>query len=220
MRDEEDRVVLGARDVEEEPLHPPAGHRVERPERLVHQDDARLVDERPRDGDALLHAAREVLREALGEVEEADLLQHLARPLAALLRRDPLELQAVLDVLLDREPAERRVGLEDHAAVAARLADRLPVEEDLPLRRREEAGDGLQDRRLAAPRGAEEDDDLAHPGLVDDVEGDVADGLGLLAVAPDVRDREVLDGEARAAPARRALTRRLPPAEEDPRERS
>ena len=129
VRDEEDRVVLDPRDVEEEPLHPPPRHRVERAERLVHQDDARLVHERPGDRDALLHPAREVFREALREVEEADLLQHLAGAVAAFFRVDAPELQAVLDVLLDRQPAERRVGLEDHAAVLRGAADRLAVED-------------------------------------------------------------------------------------------
>ena len=90
-------------------------------------------------------------------------------------------LQAVLDVLPHGQPAERGVGLEDHAAVAADAVDRLAVDEDLALGRRQQAGDGLEDRRLAAARGAEEDDDLADARLVGDVEGDVAHRLDVVA---------------------------------------
>ena len=46
-------------------VHPLAGHLVERPERLVHEQDRRLEGERPGDRDALLHAARELVRVVL-----------------------------------------------------------------------------------------------------------------------------------------------------------
>ena len=75
MGDEEDGVVLGARHVEQERLHAPARLRVERAERLVHEHEPRAIDERARDRDALLHAAGELLRIAVGELGEPDGLQ-------------------------------------------------------------------------------------------------------------------------------------------------
>ena len=54
--------------------------RVERRERLVEQQHARLDRERPRERDALLHAARELVRIALAGVGEPDELEQLARP--------------------------------------------------------------------------------------------------------------------------------------------
>ncbi|MCA1556616.1 MAG: hypothetical protein LC747_08000 [Acidobacteria bacterium] len=57
MRHEQDGVVLGTRNVEQQALHAPACLRIERAEWLIHQDHARVVDERARDRHALLHAA-------------------------------------------------------------------------------------------------------------------------------------------------------------------
>ena len=45
-------------------LHPAARQRVERRERLVHQQDLRLHRHRARDRDALLHAARQRVRDS------------------------------------------------------------------------------------------------------------------------------------------------------------
>jgi hypothetical protein len=189
--DEEVGVVLGPRDVQEQALHPPAGLRIEGPEGLVHEDDLGPVDEGASDRHPLLHAAREVFGVAVGELREPHRLEVLVRTLPALRLRHPLEAETVLQVLAHREPAEGGIGLEDHAAVAADARDRLAVEEDLARGGGQEAGDGFQDRRLAAARGAEEDDDLAHPGLVHDVEGDVAHRLGTPPGAVDVGDRDV-----------------------------
>ncbi len=197
MGNEEVGVVLGPRDVQEQALHPPAGLRVEGAEGLVHEDDLGPVDEGTGDRHPLLHAAREVLGVAVGELRQTHRLEVLVRALPALRRGHPLEPQAVLQVVADGEPAEGGVGLEDHAAVAADVRHRLAVEEDLARGGRQEAGDGLQDRRLAAARGAEEDDDLAHPGFVQDVEGDVPHRLGAPPGVIDVGDRDVRQPELR-----------------------
>ncbi len=158
-------MVLSSRlgDVEQQPLHSPARLRVEGAEGLVHEHQLGLVDEGARDGDALLHAPREVLRVAVGEVGEPHRLRGTSATAARRSARGtPRRLQAVLHVLAHRQPAERGVGLEHHAPVApdadapARRSTRTS-----PLRRRQEPGDGLEERRLAAARGAEEDDDLA-----------------------------------------------------------
>ena len=53
-------------------LHGLARLRVERAERLVEQQDFRIVGERARDRDALLHAARQFARKAMLEALQAD----------------------------------------------------------------------------------------------------------------------------------------------------
>ena len=51
--------------------------RVEVRQRLVHQHDRRVVDERARDRDALLLAARELMRQPLRERAEAEIGERL-----------------------------------------------------------------------------------------------------------------------------------------------
>ena len=58
--------------------HLVARDRVERAERLVHQQDARIVHERPADRGALAHAARELARQHAGEFVDLRHAQQLA----------------------------------------------------------------------------------------------------------------------------------------------
>ena len=67
-------------------LHPHAGEGVERAERFVEQEDFRMIDQRPRQGDALGHAAGEMVRVGVGkpfEADEAHELVHLMRAFPA-----------------------------------------------------------------------------------------------------------------------------------------
>ncbi len=64
-------------------------------------------------------------------------------------------------VLLHREPGEERVALEHHAAIGAGTEHRLPVELHLAARRVVEPRQDADQRGLAAPRGADDADELA-----------------------------------------------------------
>src|SRR5688572_4870467 len=64
-----------------------AGKRVERPERLVEEQDLGLVNERAADRGALLHAARELPGVLLGEARETDGFEQRARLRRVLLLR-------------------------------------------------------------------------------------------------------------------------------------
>jgi hypothetical protein len=55
--DEQDRLVGLRHDPLQFALHDLAGHRVDRGEGFVHQEDPRLGDERTRQADALAHPA-------------------------------------------------------------------------------------------------------------------------------------------------------------------
>ena len=65
-----------------------AGRRVEVAGRLVGQQQRRLVDQRARDGDALLLAARQLIRMMLRAVGQADRVERLHRAARALRRLD------------------------------------------------------------------------------------------------------------------------------------
>ena len=61
MGDEQDGDRDGLPDFQDQLLQDGAGERVDRAERLVHQQHVGLADQRARDADALLHAAGELI---------------------------------------------------------------------------------------------------------------------------------------------------------------
>src|SRR5690606_26461205 len=134
---------------------------VERAERLIHQQNARLVGERASDGDALLHAARELRRVSVREVLEAHDLEPLHRGLLGFVARSALHARAEHHGLLHREPRKERVALEHHAAVCAGAEHWLAVELHLAARWVIEPGQDSDQRGLAATRGADDADELA-----------------------------------------------------------
>jgi hypothetical protein len=171
---------------------------VERGERLVEQEEAGGGGQRAGEGHALLLAAGEldgVFRALLGQADEGEQLGDAGGdlgPAAAAVD------EAVGDVVEDAEVGKERVGLEDDAEVALggrRVADVAAVDLDRALVLGVEAGDGAQERGLAAARGAEEADELA----AGDVEVDGAQGLEAaeaLAEAADAQEGGGLGGHA------------------------
>ena len=106
----------------------PAGaprQRVERGERLVHQQDIRLHRHAARDRDALLHAAGQRVRIGVDDAGEADLLDIGARPRLGFLARQPARhQQRKHHVFQHRLPRQQLVELlEHHHAVGAGLGD-------------------------------------------------------------------------------------------------
>ena len=135
-------------------MEPVARHGVERAERLVHQEHVGVLRERAGERDALAHAARELVRPALGEVAEVHHLEQLRGARPALGARHACELQRDLDVAAHGEPREQR-GFLEHQAGA------LGVHVDRARRRLVEAGDEIEQRALAAARRAEQAHELA-----------------------------------------------------------
>ena len=101
--------------------------RVERRERLVEQQHARVARERPRQRDPLPLAARQLARLRVREVRDAEALEQLADPLLA----------AEGDVPRDAQVREERVLLEDEpdASLVGRGGRRPGVEPDLVVER-------------------------------------------------------------------------------------
>ena len=109
MGDEDDRVSARVQLLEER--HDLAsGLRVQVSGRLVGEEDRRIVDERPRDRDALTLSAGELVRLVRHPVREAHGLQRLDGPLAALAARQTRIDERELDLLQSvraREQVER-----------------------------------------------------------------------------------------------------------------
>ena len=95
-------------DVEQELLHGEPGLRVERAERLVHQQRARVHDQDAGDADALAHAARQLRRQGIGERLEPDQLHHVAGLVLVGRARQALHARPERDVVPDGQPREQR----------------------------------------------------------------------------------------------------------------
>ena len=138
-------------------LEPLANERIDRPERLVHEQDRRVRRERPGDADSLALAARQLRREpraVRGRVETDEREQLLgACPPPSL---GPAEQARHGRDVLEHGLVREQAGLLDHVADAAAQLDRVArldvhaVEQDLAARRLDEPVDHLERRRLAA----------------------------------------------------------------------
>ena len=153
-----------------------AGLRVETGGRLVEQQQFGLVDQRPGDRDAPLHATGQRLDLAVGTVGELHELEQLVRAPLAFGARD-VEVAAVQDhVVGDRQLLVELVHLRHHAHPGPDLLAVLGrVESEDPKRAlgdRGHASDHPHRRRLAGTVRAEEAERLAAPNLdVDPVDG-------------------------------------------------
>ena len=167
-------------------LHLLAQLQVERAERLVEQQHARLVDERAGDGDALLLTAGELGHVAVGVVLKAYQTQHTHDLLRDNVLRLLLDGQAEGDVVVDVHVREERVFLEygvDLALVGRDVHDVLAVEEDLALGGLQEAAEDTQQRRLAAAGGTEQGDELVFVNIQADA---LEDDLPVLKALDDI----------------------------------
>src|SRR5262249_55628249 len=114
VRDEDGRQA----DLAEAPAKLRPDLHVQRAEGLVQQEDLRLVGQRPRQGDPLLLAARELARVALAEASEADEVEQLLALLLAVAAGDAPDPEPEGDVLRGRHVLGDRVVLENEAEAA------------------------------------------------------------------------------------------------------
>jgi hypothetical protein len=144
-------------------LQPHPGDRVDRPERLVHQQHRRVRGQRPGDADALLLPAgeRAGVAVAVGGRVQPDQVQQLLGAVG-----DPALVPAEhpghqRDVGRHRHVREEPTGLDDVADPAAQPVgvlggDVLVAQEDLPAGGLDEPVQHLEQRRLPAARRAHE----------------------------------------------------------------
>ena len=170
MGDEQHGQPVLLPDAGQQLLHVMAGQRIERAERLVHQQHLRPVGERAGDGDALLHAAREFARIGLRRSRRGRPAADARAAMSRGLRRDcPAALSANSTLRLRGQPGQQRVALEDDAAVeAGRRRSAAPSIAIAPSSWSSRPATIESKRRLAAARRA----DQRHELVVADVEID------------------------------------------------
>ncbi len=138
--------------------------RVERRERLVHQQDRRVHGERPHQAHALLHAAGELIGIVTLEAGQADQLEIVRHPRLDLRARRPRHGEPEGGVVVDGLPGEQAEMLEHHGNAVGRPAGhRLAMDEKLAAAEIGEAGDTAQQRGLAAAGGTHDAHDLVAP---------------------------------------------------------
>ena len=159
--DEHDGLSRLQPDLLEQQVHLVAGEGIERPERLVHQEQGRVERERADDRGALLHAARELARILGLEALEADPAQEALDPLLVRGRLQALDLERQMDVLDQRAPGQQIGVLEHHADLRVRPGDRRAVQEHAARGQLVQAGHRPEQRGFAAARRPEHADQLA-----------------------------------------------------------
>jgi hypothetical protein len=101
------------------------------------------------------------VHERAGELRQVDQLEVPVDGRAQLTAPDPLDLQTELDVGTYVQPRVERRVLEDDDAVRAGTLQRLAVKQDLALGWMIQAGDEVEQRRLAAAGRTDDADELA-----------------------------------------------------------
>ena len=158
--DEQDRLALLLPDPHQVGAHLEPRDVVERPERLVHVDDLRVRRPgrgRSRPAAACRRTARagRIARSRSGRPSRRSAGSRSGRA------RPAHPAQAEADVVADGQPGEDAALLEDEDPPRSGPSDRLPLDEHLAPRRRQEAADDVQQRGLAATRRADDADELA-----------------------------------------------------------
>ena len=124
-------------------------------ERLVEQQDLRVVDQRPGQGRPLGHAAGELVRVGVGEGLEADQAQELVRPRGGArgARRGRPGRPRCCGGRVSQGNRLGSWNISPRSALGA--GDRLVADAQLARGRHVEPGDQAQERRLAAAAGAD-----------------------------------------------------------------
>src|SRR3989442_1488420 len=158
--DEEHGLVTALPHVEQQLLHHQTRLGVERAEGLVHQQHLRLHHEHARDAHALLHSAGELRRVVGREAFEPHLREQRVDPGPVHLGRHAPRLRAERDVVEHGVPGEEGGLLEDDGAARVRALDGRAVRPPLAGGGPVEAGPHVEERGLAAARGAEDRGEL------------------------------------------------------------
>ncbi len=203
MRDEDGELPLPLPYIEELFLQEQPRLGIQRPERLVQQEDGEIADERARDSDALAHADRELVGVSVGELFQADPFQKVPCPVPPLGGSYALHLQAERHVVHHGQPWEHAVVLEDERPLRA-IAVLSGGEPDRAGGRLEEAREDLQERGLPAAARSDDADDLVSAGR----QRDVLEGVERSVLRRIAEPHRVAD-EARHRPRPEALSFRI-----------
>src|SRR5262245_10861333 len=161
MGDEQHRLAIGAPQIQQQVAHDLPRLRIERAERLVHQQYLGVADEHLHEAHALPLAARQHVRIARAELGEADAGEPSLRALARRRARDAGGLEPDRDVLQRGLPREQRVRLEQVAGLAVERGERHAENVDAARGRRDQPGGDVEQRRLTAAGRADDGHELA-----------------------------------------------------------
>ncbi len=208
--DEEYRLAGLFPDVEQVVPHAGARLLVERRKGLVHQDQTRVLREAARDGDALPHAARQLVRIVVRKFAQAHELEQRRATLAPRRAVHPAQVEREFHVGERGFPRQQRRVLEHHPDLVRHgCANALAFDARLPARRRDQAGEDLEQRGLAATARSDQRDE---PPFLDR-ERDVgkrakerAAGAEILSELADLDDRHQ-EALARKRPTRSSASR-------------
>ena len=192
MRDEQRGLLERLLDLQHLVAQQQARLLVERGERFVHQQDARLGSERARNGHALPHAAGKLRRITALETRETDEGDEMRGTLHPCRLRHSGNLERKRDVLQDGAPRKRRFLLEHHADRGMRADDGRTLDRDAALVVAGQPADDVEERRLAAAGGPDDRYELAgRDGKRDVVDGDdsAVARRETLGDVPDVEQR-------------------------------
>ena len=178
--DEHRRLFHDAGKLDELVLQLPPDQRVERTERLVHQQDLGIGGQRPRQADALLHAAGQFVGEFVAPAAELDHLKGALGDFRAFVLAGAADFQRQGYVVQNRAVRHQGEVLEHHGNVFVAVApqglvlhreDILAVDQDAAGGRLEQPVDMADERGLAAAGQAHDAEDFA----ARDRQGDVGD---------------------------------------------
>jgi hypothetical protein len=124
MSDKEHGGAVGAPEPQYFILHTHAGKGIERAERLVEQEHFGMVNHRSRQGNALRHASREMVRKGISEAFQA-YQAHEFIDLTAFLFQHTARDETGFDVASDGEPRKKIRILKDKAPLCAWSGDWL-----------------------------------------------------------------------------------------------
>ena len=125
----------------------------------------------------------------LGETDHLDVLLHHGLPLS------PGEISEHLingegDVLAHRQPGQQRIVLEHHHLVGARPLNGFTIKQHHPFARQIEAGDHVEQGRLAAAGMANQGDEFSLADLqINALEGEVIAAAGQGKILDNILNR-------------------------------
>jgi hypothetical protein len=167
--DEQHRLAVGIPQLQQQVAHDLPGLGIERPERLVHQQDFGIADQHLREANPLALPARQHVRITIAERPEA----HRGKPALRAFKRvragRTLDFQADGNIVDRGLPRKQRIGLKQIAGLPVQPCKRRIEDSDRSRCRFEQAGGDVQQRRFSASGGPDDCDELAmldlKPGL-------------------------------------------------------
>ena len=134
---------------------------VQRGKWLVHEEQLGLDGPGADQGDALAHALRQLPGPSIAGVPETDQRQIVESDALAVRAGHAAQLEAVFDIAHRAAPRQQGVARGNEADARAGFGGPDAENGDIPRGRRHQAGQDVEDRRLAAAGSADQRDELS-----------------------------------------------------------